>query len=392
MAATFKLLKDSGKVRFFGVSNFKPLQLKLLSTATEQLGIRMVTNEVAHSPWTPQTEDDGTLEDAMLRGIRPLSWGSLGGNPGGGANFLFKVEWPEGSVEAKRQTQIREILRQVGQELGATEDVVALAWSLRHPAGIVPIIGSMNTTRIKLQALNGPKVALRMTRQHWWQISDVCGVGIWGGPVPFVPPTKKSAAVAVTEAGVEKADEQCISDGVACNVPFMKGAVEGYSPCMPSGPDTWTDDNGGHDTVKVASQAACCAAAATAKAKSKLATNWWNWNPAASGNGTCDIWMKAPGTRNPPLPRPGYENSMSGWSQPPPPEGCCPGSICFDDDTKGLICVHQGPPPKPPQCMPTVKKYCCLNGIPGDPTRADYCNKASHCTGPCPPQQDTSTN
>jgi len=189
VAATFKALKDSGKVRFFGVSNFKPLQLKLLSTATQKVGIELVTNEVAHSPWTPQTEDDGTLEDAMLRGIRPLAWGPLGGNPGGGANFMFKVKWPQGSVEDKRQTQIREMLRQVGQELAATEDVVALAWSLRHPAGIVPIIGSMNITRIGLQALHGPKVALRMTRQQWWQISDVSGVGIWGGPIPFVPPT-----------------------------------------------------------------------------------------------------------------------------------------------------------------------------------------------------------
>merc|ERR1712232_945940 len=118
-------------------------------------------------------------------------------HPGGGANFLFKVKWPEGSAEAKRQTQIREMLRQVSQELDSTEDVVALAWSLRHPAGIVPIIGSMNITRIGLQALHGPKVALRMTRQQWWQISDVSGVGIWGGPVAFVPPTKKPNSVIV---------------------------------------------------------------------------------------------------------------------------------------------------------------------------------------------------
>merc|ERR1712166_1179200 len=101
VAATFRALKDSGKVRFFGVSNFKPLQLKLLSTATQKVGIEMVTNEVAHSPWTPQTEDDGTMEDTQLREIKPLAWGPLGGNPGGGANFLFKVKWPKGSVEAK---------------------------------------------------------------------------------------------------------------------------------------------------------------------------------------------------------------------------------------------------------------------------------------------------
>ena len=115
-----------------------------------------------------------------------------------------------------------------------------------------------------------------------------------------------------------------------------------YGPCMEMLPDEWTDDNGPHDTVMVASKAACCAAAAAAKTKAGLAKNWWNWNPATSGNGTCDIWMKAPGVRNPPVPRPEYQHSMSGWSMPPAPEACCPGSTCFRDDSQGYICVHRG--------------------------------------------------
>jgi len=232
VAVTFKALKDSGKVKYFGVSNFKPLQLKLLSTATEKLGIKIVTNEVAHSPWTPQTEDDGTFEDTQLREIKPLAWGPLGGNPGGGANFLFKVKWPKGSVEAKRQTQIREMLRQVGQELQATEDIVALAWSLRHPAGIVPIIGSMNLTRIALQALQGPEVARRMTKQQWWQISDVCGVGIWGGPVPFVPPS------VVATTAIQTGATYCLLFEITAGNTWMEALATtlvpnnaGYSSC-----------------------------------------------------------------------------------------------------------------------------------------------------------------
>jgi len=187
VAATFKALKDSGKVRHFAVSNYKTFQFKLIAQETERLGITLVTNEVNLSPWMPAVYDDGTLEDAMLRGIRPLSWGPIGGDPSGGANYLFKVKFPAGSESAKRQTNIRTMLKLVGDELGETEDIVALAWTLRHPAGVVPIIGSMNTTRIALQA-RAPLVAMRMSRKQWWGIANIAGVLIWGGPVPFVPP------------------------------------------------------------------------------------------------------------------------------------------------------------------------------------------------------------
>ena len=195
VAATFKALHESGKVRHFGVSNYTPLQYKLLAAATAKLGVPLVTNEVAVSPWMPQTYDDGTLEEAMLDGIRPLAWGPLGGDPSGGANFLFKKQWPVGSAESSRQSQIRAMLRQVAEELSApsagtavTEDLVALAWTLKHPSGIVPIIGTMSMTRIALQAGLAPRLAERMTRKQWWEIADVSGVRIWGGAVPFVPP------------------------------------------------------------------------------------------------------------------------------------------------------------------------------------------------------------
>lgn len=194
VATTFKALQDSGKVRHFGVSNYKPLQFKLIARETERLGITLVTNEIPLSPWTPAGMDDGTLEDAMLRGIRPVAWGPTGGDPSGGANYLFKVKFPAGSEDSKRQTNIREMLQFVGVQLGETEDIVALAWTLRHPAGVVPIIGSMNTTRIALQA-RAPLVATRMTRKQWWGIADVAGVLIWGGPMPFVPPRRQAHLV-----------------------------------------------------------------------------------------------------------------------------------------------------------------------------------------------------
>ena len=53
------------------------------------------------------------------------------------------------------------------------QDVVALAWRLHHPAQIIPIIGTMNPTRLMLQA-----VAARMTTDMWYHIADAVGVSI----------------------------------------------------------------------------------------------------------------------------------------------------------------------------------------------------------------------
>jgi len=196
-------------------------------------------------------------------------------------------------------------------------------------------------------------------------------------------------SLAVTNAPTNAPTAQCIADDKPCT-----GHGGNDTPCMELGPDSWTDDNGPHNTVKAANQAACCAAAKTARTKVGHAVNWWTWNPSnTSGDGTCDIWTgpdswkTGPGIRNPPVPRSGYENSMSGWSRPPIPPWtlCCQGSVCFQPDQGASICVHRGPPPHPSQCMPQVKTSCCLNGNPGDPTRAAYCNSASGCSGPCPP-------
>ena len=56
--------------------------------------------------------------------------------------------------------------------------MVALAWLLRHPAPIIPIIGTMNPTRLGQQAAAGA-VAERMTMRQWYHIADAVGV-----PVP----------------------------------------------------------------------------------------------------------------------------------------------------------------------------------------------------------------
>merc|ERR1712166_873475 len=183
--------------------------------------------------------------------------------------------------------------------------------------------------------------------------------------------------------------EQCIADDKPCTTHAP--------PCEELLPDIWTDDNGPHNTVMVANKTACCAAAKTARTKAGHAKNWWTWNPSnTSSDGTCDIWTgpdswkTGPGVRNPPVPRSGYENSMSGWSLPPIPPGslCCQGSVCFRDDTKGSICVHQGTTtheePEEAQrllapCTDPVKAYDQCGGTTW--SGSTCCDKGYSCTG-----------
>jgi len=207
---------------------------------------------------------------------------------------------------------------------------------------------------------------------------------VMGSLALFSSPPLQNNAASATDLAVSSASAQCIADDAPCSGNHA-------SPCMTLLPDSWTDANGGHTTVTVASQAACCAAAAAAKAKAGLAKTWWTWNPSkTSPDGTCDIWLKAPGIRRAangaPSVRPGYKNSMAGWSLPPLPEQCCAGSVCFDADYVGSICVHQGSGYHPTQCNPQMSKDCCANGYPGDEiARGKYCNQISGCSGPCPP-------
>jgi len=100
-----------------------------------------------------------------------LAWGPLGGDPYGGINRLF-------SKTGARQTQVLNVLKAVSQEMGEEPDVVALAWLLRHPAKIVPIIGTMNIERMTNQT-GAESVATQMTSKQWYQIAQ--GVGV---PIP----------------------------------------------------------------------------------------------------------------------------------------------------------------------------------------------------------------
>ena len=148
----FSDLRQAGKVRHFGVSNFTPWQVHLLGS---RLPFPLVTNQVELSPLALDVLHDGTLDQCMRLGMTPMVWSPLAGGR------LFTSDEPP----ARR---VRQALRDIGEELGtASLDQVALAWLFTHPANVLPVLGSNNLEHLRSAAA---AASMRLTRQQWFQI------------------------------------------------------------------------------------------------------------------------------------------------------------------------------------------------------------------------------
>lgn len=159
VAEAFGALHQAGKVAAFGVSNFLPHQFDLLQSRLAQ---PLVTNQVELSLLHTEPLFDGTLDQAQRLRVRPQAWSPLGG----GRLSHEPVDSPLGRA-----------LAQLGKELNATPEQLAIAWLLRHPAGIHPVLGSGQLDRIRVMA-KAPELALDL--QSWFQLLEAAR----GFPVP----------------------------------------------------------------------------------------------------------------------------------------------------------------------------------------------------------------
>lgn len=152
VAEAFSRLRQAGKVRHFGVSNFYAWQFRLLAS---RLDFPLVTNQVELSVLHMAPLHDGTLDQCQMRRIRPMAWSPFGGGR------LF-----HGDDEQARR--VRQALTDIGQEAGGWQpDQVALAWILAHPAGVIPVLGTGKLERVRQAAA---ALSLALDRQQWFTI------------------------------------------------------------------------------------------------------------------------------------------------------------------------------------------------------------------------------
>jgi len=152
VAEAFHHLHKDGKVKHFGVSNFTPSQFELLQSS---LNFPLVTNQVEISILKMDTLHDGTLDQCQQKHISPMAWSPFGGGR------IF-------TGNSGQEQRVRNELQKVGTELGGvTIDQVALAWLLKLPSKIVPVLGTGNLERIRSAAI---ALDLKLSRDQWFRI------------------------------------------------------------------------------------------------------------------------------------------------------------------------------------------------------------------------------
>lgn len=169
IAGAFAQLYDAGKVRFFGVSNFRPSLVNALQAACP---FPLVVNQVEISLAQRAPLEDGTLDQCLEKNITPMAWSPLGaGLLGDGAKRLLPAQ------QGYQTDAIVKVLDEIAAARGVSRTLVAFAWLLKHPSQIVPIVGTTNPERIR-EAVQATEFEL--TREEWYRLL----IAARGEPLP----------------------------------------------------------------------------------------------------------------------------------------------------------------------------------------------------------------
>ncbi|CAH6862226.1 Aldo/keto reductase [Vibrio chagasii] len=171
LARTLENLKVQGKVDFVGVSNMNSLQIQYLQSA---LGQPIVANQVEMSLAKLDWLNDGvminsqghhqsdfaagTLEHCQMNNIQLQAWGCL-------AQGRFAEQGLYSEHENVKKTT--HYVAQLANQYGVESEAIVLAFLLRHPAGIQPVIGTTNLERIKATAV---ATQINLTREEWYNL------------------------------------------------------------------------------------------------------------------------------------------------------------------------------------------------------------------------------
>ena len=159
IAGAFARLYDAGKVRHFGVSNFRPSLVSALQAACP---FPLIVNQVEISLVQRATLEDGTLDQCLEKDITPMAWSPLGaGLLGDGARRLLPAQ------QGYKPDAVVKVLDEIAIARGVSRTVIAYAWLLKHPSRIVPIIGSTDPQRIR-EAVRSAEFEL--SRGEWYRL------------------------------------------------------------------------------------------------------------------------------------------------------------------------------------------------------------------------------
>lgn len=157
LASTLLTLKAQGKVKHFGVSNFSPSQITLLQSCFPDA---LLVNQIEINIHNISSLTDGSLDQCQQQNITPMAWCPLGG--------VVYPAWGNTFSTIDEQRIIKELAQQA-EHYHCQPWQVMLAWLLKHPANICPIIGSTTPERII-----AAKKALEIAYSHedWYRLLE----------------------------------------------------------------------------------------------------------------------------------------------------------------------------------------------------------------------------
>jgi predicted oxidoreductase len=150
VAEAFTQLKQQGKVLHFGVSNFTPSQVRMLNSR-----VKVEINQIQASLTYLHPFIDGTLDQCHELGIIPMAWSPLGGG-----NIFAETD-------DERILRILAVANILSTQYNTTPDVILLSWLYKHPAKIIPVLGTTKPERIKT-ALEANSINLK--REEWYML------------------------------------------------------------------------------------------------------------------------------------------------------------------------------------------------------------------------------
>ena len=174
VAQAFEQLHQRGLVRHFGVSNHNPSQLELLQASVpmklqvNQLQFSITNTGMIDHGLNVNMEinrsvdrDGGVLDYCRLKKITIQPWSPFQFGFFEGA-FLNNPKFPK----------LNQVIDAMAETYGVSNTTIAIAWILRHPAGMQPIVGTTNPERVRQVALAS---GVSLTRQEWYEIYQAAG-------------------------------------------------------------------------------------------------------------------------------------------------------------------------------------------------------------------------
>ncbi|MCG8451789.1 MAG: aldo/keto reductase [Spirochaetales bacterium] len=184
VAQAIHQLKKEGKVLHFGVSNMNSYQMQLLTSALDtpivtnqiQLGlgqphlieqsmrVGMAPHDGVSTPRSSTVPGDEIVNYCQLNHVTLQPWSPLG------------VGFFEGCVINHPQyATLNQSLKRMGEEKGSTPEAIAIAWLLRHPAAMQPIVGTTNAQRL-ISLSQAAEITL--SRKEWYELYRGAGCSL----------------------------------------------------------------------------------------------------------------------------------------------------------------------------------------------------------------------